>query len=266
MIAAVASLRERVALRLALEVGARHVIEQQVVGEVEEFAQALHQVLLEGFLVGQQPVQGTVEPVIVHAIGGNSQQVFERRAAIPVFRNVKLTRRLAQPRDDQYRGHRGPRHLLSAVRKMLLAKLVQPQRLPQPPAEPDITERATPFDANVIESKGRRRLRARGVLEQLALIAPAGDLSRERLRVGAAFRVQFAELRHGLLHDLAVAANRTNQAPVDVLLAILPNRRMSEIHDRTPPRPNVSARAQQGKGESWYYTRIPSPLNAISDT
>ena len=93
------------------------------------------------------------------------------------------------------------------------------------------------------------------LFEQLALIASARDLPRQRLRLGAALGIELAKLGHGLLDDLAVAANRTNEAPVDVLLAVLPNRRVSEIHDRTPPSPNLSGPSAPWQGGKLALTR-----------
>ncbi len=66
-----------------------------------------------------------------------------------------------------------------------------------------------------------------GCLEELSLIRSPGDLPRQGLRLRPALGVQLAELRHGLLDDLAVAAHRTHQPPVRVGLAVLANRRVA---------------------------------------
>ena len=73
-------------------------------------------------LVRQQPIQRAVEPVVVDLLGGQAQQILQRRAAVPVLGDVQLARRLAQPREHQHRGHRRPRHLLPASRQQLLAQ------------------------------------------------------------------------------------------------------------------------------------------------
>jgi hypothetical protein len=72
------------------------------------------QVLLNRLLVGQQLIQPGVEPVGIHLLDGHAEQVFQRRATIPLLLDVQFTRRLAETRDRQDRRHRRPRHFFAS--------------------------------------------------------------------------------------------------------------------------------------------------------
>jgi len=121
MIAAVATLGLGVPFGETFEEGARHVIEQEVVLEGEEIAQPLLKVLLDGSLVGKQPVQRPVEPIIVDLLRGQIQHVFKRGCAVKILRDVQLARRLAQPGHDQHGRHHRPGNLRAAHRHQLRA-------------------------------------------------------------------------------------------------------------------------------------------------
>ena len=56
MIARVASLRQRIALGFAFEIGAGHVVEQQIVIQIEQLAQLMPQMFFQLLLVRQQGV------------------------------------------------------------------------------------------------------------------------------------------------------------------------------------------------------------------
>jgi len=90
MIAAVAPLGQGIGRGLAFEVGARHVVQEPVVVQGEEFPQPRDQVLLQCRLVGEHPIQGPVEPIVIDQGGGQREQVLERRPAIPIFGDVQL--------------------------------------------------------------------------------------------------------------------------------------------------------------------------------
>src|SRR6266851_364486 len=64
---------ERVALRQTLEVGAGHIVEQEVVLKREEFTEAPAQMLLERLLMRQQPIQRAVETIIVNPLDRQAQ-------------------------------------------------------------------------------------------------------------------------------------------------------------------------------------------------
>jgi len=114
-----AALGERIGRRFTLEIRARHVVEQQVVIEREQLAQALLQMRLERLLVWQQLVERAIEAVIVHPLLRHSQQIRQRRAPVPVLGNVQPARWLAQSRDHQDRCHARPWHTLASFGHLL---------------------------------------------------------------------------------------------------------------------------------------------------
>ena len=233
MIAAVAALRQRVLLRLPLEVRARHVVEEQVVVEGEQFPQAADQVLLERGLVRQQAIQGAIAPVVGHQRGRHRQQIVERSPAIPVFGEMQLTGGLAQAGEDENRRHGRPRDLLAAARLQALTDLVQAEGAPQGPAKPDVAKPPTPLQPDPIEPNsyglgGWRRGR-----EEIALLTPAGDRARQDPGPRAALGIELAEVRHGLLDHLPPDAHRAHETPVGVRLPVLHARRVAQVH---PPR------------------------------
>jgi hypothetical protein len=77
MVAAVAAAGEPIALGLALEIRARHIIKQQLIVEIEQRSQALLEVGLQGLLVRQQTVERAVQPVIVDALGRRPQKIVQ---------------------------------------------------------------------------------------------------------------------------------------------------------------------------------------------
>ena len=174
MIAAVAALGQRVALGQAFEVGAGHIVEQQVVLQREQLAQPAAQMLLEGLLVRQQPIQGAVETIVVDPLHWQPQQILQRGRAIPVLGDVQFAGRFGQaarlptpPPSGPTRPPRGPRGISSAHSSSSL------QRAPQAsiPATPRRTTART-FDAHSIEPHRDALLiaRRRG-FKQFALFA-----------------------------------------------------------------------------------------------
>ena len=139
---------------------------------------------------------------------------------------MQLARWLAQPGNHQDRRHRGPRHKLATLRELRGAEAVEPQRAPQPPAEPDIAKAPRPFQANLIQPHRHRLARAHSRLKQIVLLPVARDLQRQPPRPRAALPVELAEMRNRLLHHLAAMAHRTHKAPVGVRLAVPANRRV----------------------------------------
>ena len=100
-----------------------------------------------------------------------------------------------------------------------------------------------PLEPDPVEMNGDRLLR-RCTLEKIRLVKLACDCPCQCPCLGASSRVQLAELRHGLLDDLAVATHGTNQAPVRVHLAILASSRMPQIHALLPRREYKAWRAR----------------------
>ncbi len=130
MVAAVAAPGQRIGGGFALEISTGDVVEQQVVIERKQLAQALLQMRLERLLVRQQLVERAVQAVIVYPLLRHAEQIRQRRAAIPILGNVQLARRLAQSRDHQDRCHYRPRHTLASFGHPRGTEPVESQRTP----------------------------------------------------------------------------------------------------------------------------------------
>jgi hypothetical protein len=186
-------------------------------------------VLLERGLVAQQAIERPVEPVILDARGGQGKHILERRVTIPILRNVQLARGLAQARQHQHGRHRRPRHGLAPGGDQPLQDLIEPQGPPQRPAEPHVAERAASLEPNPVQVNGDR-LVGLPIVEQIGLHAVGGDGPRQSRGTGAALGIELAQLGDGLLDNLAADAHGTDQTPVPVDLAVLPARRVAQVH------------------------------------
>ena len=226
MVAAVAAPGEWIGRGLSFEVGAGHVVEQQLVVEREQLAQAPLEMLLQTPLVRQQPVERPVQTVVVDPLHRHPREIRQRRPPVPILGNVQLARRLAQPRNHQDRRHRRPRHLLATRRHLRGAKPIELQRLPQSPAQPDVAKTPRPFQANLLQPNRHRLAHRRGRLEQLVLLAPAGDLQRQPPSPRSTVPVELAQMCNRLLHHPATTTHRPHQTPVGVRLAVLADRRV----------------------------------------
>jgi hypothetical protein len=186
---------------------------QQIVVEPEQASQPLLQVRLQRLLVRQQPVERTVQPVVVDSIRGHAQKIIQRRAPVPVLGDVQLARRFAQPRDHQDRRHRRPCNALSTRNEALGAEAIEIERPPQNPPQPHIAKAPAPLQTHPIETH-RDRLGCRpGRLEQLVLLGAPRDLQRQPAGPRAPLPIQLAQLRHRLLHHLAATPHRPHQPP-----------------------------------------------------
>src|SRR6266849_4256151 len=146
MIATVAALSERVAFSQTLEVGASHIVEQQVVLEREQLAKPSAQMLFERLLVRQQLIQRAVEAMVVDPLARQPQQVFQRALTVPIFSNVQFAGRFGQARNYQHCRHLGPRDRFPARWHQLYAQFVQLERAPQLPSQPYPAEPARTLD------------------------------------------------------------------------------------------------------------------------
>jgi len=90
VVAAIAPPGHRVAFGEPLEVGAGHVVEDQVVVQLKQFPQAVLEMGLQRFLVRQQRVEAAVEPVIVDLVRRHAQQVRQGRPLVGVLRDVQF--------------------------------------------------------------------------------------------------------------------------------------------------------------------------------
>ena len=108
---------------------------------------------------------------------------------------------------------------------MLIAETIERQRAPECPAQPDIAKATPALQAHQVQPH-RDRLVRRGGFEHLIRLGAPGDLERPGPRPGASLGVEFAELRHRLLHDFATVADGAHQTPIGVRLPVLANRRV----------------------------------------
>ncbi len=230
VIAAVAPLGQGIGEGLPLEVGARDVVEEQVVVQGEEFAESRDQVLLQSCLVGEKAIQSAVEAIVVDERRGQRQQVLERGSTIPVLGDVQFARGLTQSGQHQHGGHRGPGHRRAPGWQQVLEQFVQAQRAPEGPAQPHIPEGPPTFEADAMEPDRNRLVPLGERCEEFGLLARAQDRVRQRLRAGAALCIEFAQVRDGLLDDFSAHAHRADQPPVRVDLTVLASRGMPQIH------------------------------------
>jgi hypothetical protein len=193
----------------ALEVGAGHIVEQQIVVELEQLSEALDQVLLDRLLVRQQPVQRSVQPLLVEALGSDTEQVFERCGAVPALGHVQLAAGLAQSADHQNGNHIGPAHRLPAPRQQTPEQLIELERMPQQPPQPHRPEAPRALQPHRIEPHGGR-FHGRIRFEQTALRtitrAPR-DSARQHCRACTSLGIEFPEVYNRLLSYLAPASH-----------------------------------------------------------
>jgi hypothetical protein len=97
-------------------------------------------------------------------------------------------------------------------------------------AEPDVAERPAALQPHAIEPHAHGLRRPLDRREEIGLLALAHDRARQRLGPRVTRRVEFAEVRHRLLDDLAPHADRTDQTPVGVGFAVLHPRRVAQVH------------------------------------
>jgi len=209
-----------------LEVGARHVIEQQVVVEIEQLSEALHQVGFDCLLVRQQSIQAAVEPLVVDCFNAYPEEILQRRGAVPALCHVQFAGWFAQSTNHQNRNDIGPLHRFTSTRQQGREQFIELQRLPQLQSQPYRPNASRAFQAHRIEANLDRFSRYLRVEQRaLRIFAPSPcHLPGQQPRAGSTLGVQLAQLRHRLLHYLAPATNRTNQAPVHVGLAVFASR------------------------------------------
>ncbi len=227
MIAAVTPRGQRVGFCQSLEVGRRHVVEQDVEVQRKQGAETILQVRLERSLVRQQLIESLVETRVVHHRRINAQQIFERCASIPVLGDVQFAGWFAQSRDDQDRRDLRPRHDLSTFRHHGRAELVEPECTPQRPPDPDVAERAAALRVHFAEPHALWFDRLFFSEQARLHRAFAQEVLGECRRLGASRCIKFTEVGDDFLPDLGSSAYRPHQHPVGQLLAVLANRRVA---------------------------------------
>ena len=198
--------------------------------------------LFDRLLVRQQPIQRPVQSLVVDALGGNREHILQRRRAVPLLGHVQFARGFAQPRNHQNGCHISPGDALPARRQQLFAQRIELQCLPQQPPQPHRTEAARALKAHLaqIDRNGVARFISVKQMPLRANDRVASDAARQRLSTCPATGIEFAKLRHRLLHHLAAVAHGTNQLPVHMCLAVLLASGMAQVHALAFSRPRTS--------------------------
>lgn len=191
----------------------------------------------EGGLVRQELVQRAIAAVVVHEVGGYPDEILQRGVAIPGLGEVQFTRRLAEAGEDQDRRHGGPGDGLAARGQQPLQQRIELEGPPQQPPEPDVAEGAAPFHAHAVQPDGYRFAKGIGGLEEVGLRPAPGEGRRHRAGAGPSLRIEFAQVRHGLLADRLAHPDRADQAPVRVGFPVLAARAVAQVHAAPGIRP-----------------------------
>jgi hypothetical protein len=143
----------------------------------------------------------------MHLGGTDAENVVQRDLAVPVLRDVKLARRLAQSRDHKDRPDRRPGHRLPSLGHHPGTELVEAERAPKVPRKPHVAEAACSLNSHARQPHSLRR-QLSTILEQFRLFsAIAEEVLRERSRLGPLLLRQRPQIRHRLLPDLLAASN-----------------------------------------------------------
>src|SRR5262245_1212900 len=236
---------------LALEVGAGKVVEQPVVCQAEQPAPPLWQGDLQERLVGQQPIQGPREAIIVDLVVGNAQKVPAGGAAEPILGDVQLAGRLAEAGPDQHGRQLGPRPLCTSLRQPLFQKGIEVQRLPQAQPEPDVPEAAAALQVEAVQVDGDR-LGWRGLIEEAGLPFDADDGLGQGAGRHPAGGGELAELSDRLVPDLATNADGADESPVGVGLAVPGDGGVAQVQGG----PSWSAAWSDFKRVGWHYNAV----------
>jgi len=95
----VAPLGHRITVALPLKIRAGHIVQQQLVLQIEEIAQSLLEMSFDTLLVRQQAIQSRIQTVGMDLLGRDAQQVLQHRTSIPVILDMQLVGRFTEPTD-----------------------------------------------------------------------------------------------------------------------------------------------------------------------
>ncbi len=227
-VAGVAPLGLRVFLFLPLEVGRGDVVQEDVVADSKELAEAFFQMLLDRIFVLHELVQCPVEPLRVNLLIRDAKQISQRTRLVKLFRDMELTRWLAEPRDDQNLSQPCPGDLRVDVWQEGLKKLTQAELFHDLQGKPDIAEAARPLHADStgihLDPGGRRRLFKERSLD--SRVTQRGLLEAE-----AASVIRIAEVGDDPLARTAFGPDRLDQRPVVVTRPVLLDRDLAQKHE-----------------------------------
>ena len=218
MVAAVPASSLGIAVGLALEERAGHVVEQKVVVQFEQLAQAVLEVRLERVLVRQELIHRPVQPLLIDLLGRHAHQVGHGRLAIEVLGDVQFAGGFAKAAQDKNLRHHRPGNLFLPRRQNPSQKLRQPQLSQKLPPQPRAAELQAPLHMHS-SSVHHHPLRGR-----LRFVQPPLDLLRavgHMLDSHASLDVHLSQIRHHLLPRTPPGSYRLDQRPVRVTLAVL---------------------------------------------
>jgi hypothetical protein len=131
--AALVTLRKR---RIRLEIGARQIVKQHVVADVEQVAPPPRQVIKDRLFVHQQPVVTAVQLVDLGHPGILAQQIGQGTALKPLTVQAPLTARRQQAVGDQHEQDLIPPRPLTAHAQPLRPEQIELQLAPQQQRQP----------------------------------------------------------------------------------------------------------------------------------
>jgi len=240
VIARVAASHLGIGRGLALDVGTRQVVEQQLELGSEELAVAGRQMTLQRGLVGQQPIETPVEPVGVDLRRVDAEEVIQRGAAEPAGLDAQLAARRTESIDRQDRRGAGPGDVGWRRVQNRRAERVQPQALPQVPPEPDIPEVSRPRLSDPIQTDlddrrvGGDRGGARGEERQLLFFPLRVEDPDGLAPPGLDCAVQLAKIADRLLAWSLGRTDGLDERPVDVVFPVLVPMIRSNKHRARP--------------------------------
>src|SRR3974377_406141 len=168
-IARIAALRLRVGFRLALEIGARDVVEQYLVLDCKQLSAALRQMRFECGLVYEEMVAAAVEAILVDLFIPKLQQIGKRRAPIPILGNVQFARRLAESCKHKHRRHLCPSDMLLSNRQNSLTYLLKARPTPQRQRQIHVAKLPRALNANAFQTHRDGQMFA-AIVEQRSLL------------------------------------------------------------------------------------------------
>src|SRR6476646_1187036 len=130
---ALVAFRER---RIRLEIGARQIVEQRVVADVEQIAPPSHQMIEDRLLVRQQSVMTAIQLVDLGAPGILAKQIGQGAALKPLTVQPPFAARRQQAIGNQYEQDLTPARPLAARPQPLAPELIQLQLPPQQQRQP----------------------------------------------------------------------------------------------------------------------------------
>ena len=194
----------------------------------------------------EQAIERAIEPILVDLLIAELQQIAKRRAAIPVFGDVQLARRLAQSSRHKHRRDLRPGDAFLAHRQQAPAQL-QPQPTPQGERHIHIAKPTRALDANALQSNGRRQAFA-AVIEQRRLFRGADQPTRKRARLNPSVFIKLAKVRDRPLDHPPSNVNAAHQAPITMNLPILLANRMAQVHAPSEP---ITGRKKNAQGRHY---------------